>query len=60
MNYKIAIPSYKRTETLKNKTLKLLHKYNISPKNIYIFVANSKEKTNYHKVINDNLFLYHH
>lgn len=58
MNYKIAIPSYKRTETLKNKTLKLLDKYNISPKDIYIFVANSEEKNNYHKVINNKKNLY--
>ena len=55
MNYKIAIPSYKRTETLQNKTLKLLKKYNFSPKDIIIFVANKDEKIKYHNSINKNV-----
>ena len=29
IDYKIAIPSYKRPETIKGKTLKLLNEYNI-------------------------------
>ena len=29
MDYKIAIPSYKRYETIKDKTLKMLNEYNI-------------------------------
>ena len=44
MDYKIAIPSYKRPETIKNKTLKLLSKYNIDKKKVTVFVANDKEK----------------
>ena len=42
MDYKIAIPSYKRPETIKNKTLKLLNSYNIEKNKITIFVANEK------------------
>ena len=42
--YKVIIPSYNRSETLKNKTLLYLQKTNISPKNIFIYVANEEEK----------------
>ena len=38
MNYIVAIPSYKRPETLKNKTLRLLQDYEIDPNLIHIFV----------------------
>ena len=47
MDYKIAIPSYKRPETIKNKTLKLLNSYNIEKNKISIFVANEKEEKIY-------------
>lgn len=47
MDYKIAIPSYKRPETIKNKTLKLLNNYNIEKNKITIFVANEKEEKIY-------------
>lgn len=49
--YYIAIPSYDRAETLKDKTLKLLFERNIKPDNIYIFVANKEEKKEYEKII---------
>ena len=47
MDYKIAIQSYKRPETIKNKTLKLLNSYNIEKNKITIFVANEKEEKIY-------------
>ena len=43
MDYKIAIPSYKRAETIKNKTLKLLMDHNIDKNKITIFVADNDE-----------------
>lgn len=43
MDFVIAIPSYKRHITLKNKTLALLSRCNIPKDIIYIFVANSEE-----------------
>ena len=52
-SYKIAIPSYKRYDTIKNKTLKLLNEYNIDKKKITIFVANNEEKKLYKKSIGD-------
>ena len=47
MKYEIAIPSYKRPETIKQKTLKLLEKYSIDKNKITIFVANKKEYKDY-------------
>lgn len=47
MEYKIVIPSYKRTETLKNKTLKVLESYNIPKEKIEIWVANTAEYIDY-------------
>lgn len=47
MEYIIAIPSYKRAETLNNKTLKLLQSYNINKNKIFIFVATITEKEHY-------------
>jgi len=43
INYEIAIPSYKRPETIKKKTLKVLESYNIEPSKITIFVADENE-----------------
>ena len=42
-NYIIAIPSYKRHDSISNKTLKVLEEQNIDTKRIYIFVANKEE-----------------
>ena len=51
MNYKIAIPSYKRAETLRDKTLALLQKYKIPPEKITIFVASQEEKQTYENTL---------
>jgi hypothetical protein len=45
--YVIAIPSYKRAETLRDKTLALLSRYNIDPSIIHIFVASAAEAAHY-------------
>jgi hypothetical protein len=59
-DYVIAIPSYKRAETLREKSLAVLKEYNIDPKRIDIFVANKEEEKvykealepgSYHKII---------
>ena len=47
MDYIIAIPTYKRYETLKEKTLRLLNQENFDKKRIYIFFANDDEKNKY-------------
>jgi len=43
----IAIPSYKRAETLRDKTMALLAGLDVDPKGITIFVANADEKKIY-------------
>ena len=53
MDYVIAIPSYKRAELLKQKTLALLERYNIDKSRITIFVANDEELKDYSRVVGD-------
>lgn len=53
MDYKIAIPSYKRAETLKEKTLSLLTRHNIDPEKVTIFVADEDEKQKYQQTLKD-------
>lgn len=43
MDYVVAIPSYKRHDTLKKKTLNVLKDYRIPKQKIYVFVANQSE-----------------
>jgi len=54
--YKIVIPSYKRAETLRDKTLKLLAHYNIPVEKIHIFVANKEEAEIYGKTLDPKTF----
>lgn len=53
LSYRICIPSYKRETTLRDKTLKMLEKYNISKEIIYIFVADAIEYNNYVNILGD-------
>lgn len=50
-DYVISIPSYKRAETLRDKTLSLLQKQKIPAKKIFIFVGNKEEYETYTKVL---------
>ena len=50
-DYVIAIPSYKRAETLKDKTLATLARYHIEPSRIHIFVASDEEAAAYKAVL---------
>lgn len=56
MKLNIAIPSYKRHKTLKEKTLNVLQKYNVDPNLVTIFVANEEEKQNYTNELKDTQF----
>lgn len=53
MNYEIAIPSYKRAETLKNNTLKLLSECHIPHDRITVFVADKEQYKIYKGTIGD-------
>ena len=56
-NYIIAIPSYNRPELIQVKTLALLHKHNIKPKHIHIFVSDRDQYNLYKSKV--PAFLYH-
>lgn len=49
MNYEIAIPSYKRATTVREKTLSVLEKHEIDPSKVTIFVADEEQKKEYEK-----------
>ena len=50
-DYVVAIPSYKRAETLRDKTLTVLAGYKISASKIYVFVANKEQEQEYKSVL---------
>jgi hypothetical protein len=50
-DYVIAIPSYKRAETLRDKTLTVLEHYGIPARKIHVFVANKDEKAVYQEIL---------
>lgn len=50
MNYKIAIPSYKRSDIIQEKTLNYLKECGIPSNIIDVFVANQEEYENYKKI----------
>ena len=54
MKAQIVIPSYKRVEQLKNKTLAMLRSYNIPDDICKIYVANDDELAAYQQVIEGN------
>jgi len=51
MDFVVAIPSYKRAKTLRDKTLALLKRKGIPSSIIHIFVASEEEKTEYESVL---------
>ena len=55
-NYKIVIPSYERTKTLINKTLKTLEESKINPDIVYIFVDDKAQKIKYEKALENNKY----
>jgi hypothetical protein len=54
--YKVAIPSYNRSDIIEKKTLNALKKGNVKSENIYIFVANEKERNIYEESVNKKLY----
>lgn len=53
MDYQIAIPSYKRADLLKHKTIALLERYNVDKSKITVFVANEEEAAVYKEALPD-------
>lgn len=56
MDYKIAIPSYKRHTTLKKKTMRVLAEYKVPAKIIHIFVANHEEAKIYRDTLDKGTY----
>lgn len=52
MSFVVAIPSYARVDTIQKKTLHLLKQGGVSPSDIYIFVADEAERTQYESIPN--------
>ena len=50
-DYIIAIPSYKRAEICRDKTLAMLKKMRVPSSKIYVYLANDEELTEYKKVL---------
>lgn len=55
-DYVVCIPSYKRSDVCKEKTLSTLKRHNIPSKKVYVFVANKEEYEVYKKAIPSNLY----
>jgi len=56
ISYKIAIPSYQRSETLKNKTLAMLQRHKIDKGRIHVFVASQEEYEEYKNVLPSDMY----
>lgn len=54
MDYQIAVPSYKRSNIVKEKTLKVLEQYKIDPAKVTVFVGNQEEYDNYSKTLKNS------
>ena len=50
-DYVVAIPSYRRPETLRDKTMRILKEHQIDPKKIHIFVSDDEQKEIYENTI---------
>jgi len=56
MEYTIVIPSYKRPEGCRDKTLAVLHKYKIPKENIVVVVADKEQKEAYEAVLDSKTY----
>lgn len=52
-DYVIAVPSYKRSKTVKEKTLSTLTRLNVNPEKVTIFVGDSDQEVEYRNVLAD-------
>lgn len=55
-DYVVCIPSYKRAEVCRDKTLATLKKMNIPSSKIYVYVANKEEHEEYEKILDKKTF----
>ena len=55
-DYIVAIPSYKRAEVCRDKTIAMLRHHKIPASKIFVYVANNEELADYEKVLDKSLF----
>ena len=55
-DYVVCIPSYKRAELCKDKTLKTLQHHKIDSKRIYVYVANKEDYKLYEEMLDKNTY----
>lgn len=53
MDYRVAIPSYRRAAGVKQKTLNVLTKHKVDPERVTVFVANEQEYDDYKRELSD-------
>lgn len=51
MDYSIAVPSYKRSKTIQDKTFKVFEHHKIDPSKVTVFVANTEEEEVYQEAL---------
>ena len=56
MEYSIVIPSYKRPEGCRDKTLAVLHKYKIPKDRIFVVVADKEQKAEYEAILDPKTY----
>ena len=56
MSWVVAIPSYRRAAVLQAKTLTFLREGGVSPKRIFVFVANEEEQKLYEETVDMDLY----
>jgi hypothetical protein len=55
-DYVVCIPSYKRAEVCRDKTLATLHKHKIDPKKIFVYVANKEDYDLYKQTLDPKTY----
>lgn len=55
-DYVVCIPSYKRANVCKEKTLTMLHKYKMPASHIYVYVANKEEYDLYKDILDPSTY----
>ena len=55
-DYTVVVPSYKRAEGCRDKTLAVLHEYRIPKENIYVVVADKEQKKEYEAVLDPKTY----
>lgn len=56
MDYRVAIPSYRRPAGVRDKTLSVLLKHNVDPERVSVFVANEQEYDDYKRELANTPF----